>query len=116
MKQAIYLLNTQKQMVITAMEFHRSTLQGMNKKLFDIAFNKVNRMDEVLELDGMEMIYLTQSMNRYAKYLSKLGEIYESKLYRAAAEGIEIIRIKFQMENGPKVKKEKAASAGTLTA
>ena len=116
MKQPIVLSSGQQEMIKTAMQFKRSTLQGMNKKLFDIAFNKVNQMDHVVELDGMEMIYLAQSMNKYAKYLSKRGEIEKSKLYRAAAEGIEIIRIKFQMENGPKVKKEKAASAGTLTA
>ena len=43
MKQSIYLLEEQKVMVIIAMRYKRLTLQGMNKKLFDIASNKVNQ-------------------------------------------------------------------------
>jgi hypothetical protein len=115
MKQAIFLFPAQRELIKTAMRFNRQSLQGMSQKLFDIAYNKVKSMDGfVVKLDGMEMIYVTQSLHKYGKYLSRLHKFEESEIYRSHAVQMDLIRETFQRENGPK--KEKAASAGTLTA
>ena len=105
MKQSIFLLEEQKDMVIVAMIYNRSTLQGMNKKLFDIAFNKVNKNYKPVELDGMEMILVSQSLHKYGKFLSNSNQIIESKQYRIYGEIFEKIRKDFQKHNGPKLKK-----------
>lgn len=105
MKQSIFLFQEEKVMLIRAMNYNRSTLQGMNKKLFDIAFNKVNEENNPVELDGMEMILVSQSLHKYGKLLSNSNQIIESKQYRIYGEIFEKIRKDFQKENGPKLKK-----------
>ncbi|CEG25971.1 hypothetical protein [Bacillus sp. B-jedd] len=116
MKQGIYLQPVQREMIKTAMRAYRKGLNGLGQRLFDIAYNKVKDMGRRIELDGMEMIFISQSLNQHGKGLSASGKIVESRHYRHLAMGIEDIRIHFQQTNGPKVKKEKAASASTLTA
>ncbi len=105
MKQSIFLFQKQKLMLIRAMNYNRSTLQGMNKKLFDIAFNKVNQEYNPVELDGMEMILVSQSLHKYGKFLSNSNQILESKQYRIYGEIFEKIRKDFQKQNGPKLNK-----------
>lgn len=105
MKQSIFIFQEQKIMLIRAMHYNRSTLQGMNKKLFDIAFNKVNQENNPVELDGMEMILVSQSLHKYGKFLSNSNQIIESKQYRIYGEIFEKIRKDFQKQNGPKFKK-----------
>jgi len=109
MKQSIFLFQNQKEMVIKSMEYYRSTLQGMSKKLFDIAFNKVNQNINPVELDGMEMILVSQSLHKYGKFLSNSKQIKESKQYRIYGDIFEDIRKNFQKRNGPKLKKSKTA-------
>ncbi|WP_437831716.1 hypothetical protein ACQRXC_08655 [Niallia taxi] len=109
MKQSIFLLEEQKGMVIIAMNYNRLTLQGMNKKLFDIAFNKVNQDHTPVELDGMEMILVSQSLHKYGKFLSISKQLKESKKYRIYGDTFEEIRKNFQRMNGPKLKKSKTA-------
>jgi len=109
MKQSIFLLEEQKDMVIIAMNYNRLTLQGMNKKLFEIAFNKVNQNHNPVELDGMEMILVSQSLHKYGKFLSDSKQIKESKQYRIYGDIFEEIRKNFQKLNGPKYKKSKTA-------
>lgn len=104
MKQSIYLLEEQKHMVIIAMNYYRTTLQGMNKKLFDIAFNKVNKNDTPLELDGMEMILISQSLHKYGKFLSNSKQLVESRKYRIYGDIFEEIRGDFQKMNGLNLK------------
>lgn len=117
MKQRLYLLSVQREMLKNAMRSHRKSLAGMGQKLFDIVFTKVKGMNRTVELDGMEMIYISQSLNSYAKKLSNAGKIADSQHYRILAMEIEQIRIWFQQTNGPKVQiKKQAASAPTLTA
>ncbi|MFP9128520.1 hypothetical protein [Niallia sp. BSM11] len=77
----------------------------MNKKLFDIAFNKVNQENNLVELDGMEMILVSQSLHKYGKFLSNSNQIIESKQFRIYGEIFEKIRTDFQKQNGPKLKK-----------
>ncbi|MGG4470054.1 hypothetical protein ABER68_18600 [Paenibacillus alvei] len=105
MKQPIFIFPEQREMLIRAMSYNRSTLQGMNKKLFDIAFNKVNQKNNSVELDGMEMILVSQSLHKYGKFLSNSNQIIESKQYRIFGEIFEKIRKDFQKRNGSKVKK-----------
>lgn len=109
MKQSIFLSDKQKVMVIKAMNYNRLTLQGMNKKLFDIAFNKVNQNHNEVELDGMEMILVSQSLHKYGKFLSCSKQLKESKKYRIYGDSFEGIRKNFQKVNGPKLKKSKTA-------
>ncbi|MCT2347142.1 hypothetical protein M4D71_23610 [Niallia taxi] len=109
MKQSIFLLKEQKAMVIIAMNYNRSTLRGINKRLFDIAFNKVNQIHNPVELDGMEMILVSQSLHKYGKFLSNSKQIKESKQYRIYGDVFEEIRKNFQSLNGPKIKKTKTA-------
>lgn len=109
MKQSIFLLGEQKDMVIKAMNYNRLTLQGMNKKLFDIAFNKLNQNHNAVELDGMEMILVSQSLHKYGKFLSYSKQLKESKKYRIYGDSFEEIRKNFQKLNGPKFKKSKTA-------
>jgi hypothetical protein len=116
LKQQLNLTRENKQMILNAMAEYRNGLNGMGQRIFDISFNKIRGMKSCIDLDGMEMIYVTQSLNSYGKRLSA-SQIFEmATKYRMLASDIERIRIKFQLENGPTVKKSKAASAGTLTA
>lgn len=117
MRQRLYLLPVQREMLKNAMRNQRKGLSGMGLRLFDIVFNKVEGMKRTVELDGMEMIYLSQSLNAYGKKLSNTGKFTESQHYRMLAMEMEGIRIYFQQTNGPKVQiKKQAASAPTLTA
>ncbi|WP_141433004.1 hypothetical protein [Bacillus sp. 03113] len=120
MKQAIYLTPVHREMIKTAMRFYRKGLSGSGKQLFDIAFGKVNKMDKRIELDGMEMVYITQSLSKYGKYFCEIGKYCEGEIYRMQGMEMERIRIYFQYQNGPRVDKtktnKKTASAATLTA
>lgn len=116
MKQALFLVPVQREMIKTAMRSHRLSLVGSGQMLFDISYNKIKNMNVKVELDGMELIYIAQSLNSYAKKLITAKKFVEANKYRGMGLEIEQIRIQFQLQYGPKVKKEKAASAGTLTA
>jgi len=109
MKQSIFLFHQQKEMIIIAMQYNRLTIQGMNKKLFDISFNKVNQNNNPVELDGMEMILVSQSLHKYGKFLSNSNQMKKSKQYRIYGDIFEEIRKNFQKQNGPKLKKSKTA-------
>ncbi|EWG08865.1 hypothetical protein [Cytobacillus firmus] len=116
MKQLLHIPGTQKDMILTSMEVHRQGLNGMGKRLFDIAYSKILKMDHSVELDGMEMMYVSQALNSFGKRLAGIRLFDEAGNYRSMAMEMERIRINFQRTNGPSVKKEKTASAGTLTA
>ncbi|UII56684.1 hypothetical protein LS684_04255 [Cytobacillus spongiae] len=116
MKQSIYLIPAQRELIKTAMRSYRLGLEGIGQRLFDIAYKKVLSMNNQIELDGMEMIYIAQALNKCGKVLSSSGKYREAQIYRQLAQEVECIRIQFQRTNGPKITKEKAASAGTLTA
>lgn len=107
MKQQLHISHADKQMILIAMSEFRNGLKGMGKRLFDISFNKVTNMQNSVDLDGMEMIYITQSLNVYGKKLSTDHFFEMATRYRILASEIELIRIKFQLENGPSVKKIK---------
>ncbi|WP_299090435.1 hypothetical protein [uncultured Metabacillus sp.] len=116
MKQTIKLTNLQKDMSVIAMRNYRKTLNGLGQKLFDIAFKKVQQMNEEVKLDGMEMIYITQSLRFQGKEYAQSGNQEMAVLYREFGNRIELIRFEFQRRNNPLLKNKKAASAGTLTA
>lgn len=105
MKQSIHMKSEARDMIIIAMEFHRKELDGLGQKLFDIAYNKMNRPETIFKLDGMEMIYVAQSLNKYRKHLSSLHKHHEAERYKYLAAQMEKIRICFQMANGPKIEK-----------
>lgn len=111
MKQILNFNSSNHSMILTAMAAFRQDLEGMGKRLFDIAFNKVKGAKPSVELDGMEMIYVTQSLNKYGKQLRKVGRMDESEQYRLLGSEVERIRFNFQYTNGPKIGKKKAASA-----
>lgn len=117
MKQTISLNQTHKNMIESAMKYYQGSLQGMGQRLFDIAFNKVRGIvTDSVDLDGMEMIYVTQALNSYGKKLSSLREFEGAARYRMLASHIEKIRITFQRQHSPILKNKKAESAGTLPA
>lgn len=105
MKQAIHIKSEARDLILVAMEFHRKQLDGLGQRLFDIAFNKMHRSDTVFKLDGMEMIYISQSLNKYHKHLCAIHKYHDAERYRFLAAQIEKIRITFQMTYGPKIEK-----------
>lgn len=111
MKQILKFNSNNHSMILTAMTAFRQDLEGMGQRLFDIAFKKVRNAAPSVELDGMEMIYVTQSLNKYGKQLRKMGRMDESEQYRLLGSEVERIRFNFQYTNGPKIDKKKAASA-----
>ncbi|MBM7606019.1 hypothetical protein JOC75_004047 [Metabacillus crassostreae] len=117
MKETIKLSIFQKDMVIVAMRNFRNTKDRMGQKLFDVAFEKVRKMNKQVELDGMEMIYITQSLRFQSKEFAQEGKKEVSHLYRNFGDQLEEVRKAFQMRNLPEIlKNKKAASASTLTA
>ncbi|TYS50113.1 hypothetical protein [Bacillus infantis] len=111
MKQILKLNSSDHSMIITAMTAFRQELEGMGQLLFDIAFNKLREAQPSVELDGMEMIYVTQSLNKYGKQLREMDRLDQSERYRLLGAEIERVRFNFQYTNGPKIGKKKAASA-----
>ncbi|MGN7938531.1 hypothetical protein [Metabacillus sp. 22489] len=116
MKQSIKLTNFQKDLALVAMRNYRKTFSGDGQKLFDISYKKVQQMEKEIELDGMEMIYLTQALRFQGKEYFHTNNKELSMLYRDFGNQIENIRFVFQHKNNPLLKSKKAASAGTLTA
>ncbi|MGQ4668607.1 hypothetical protein ACUIJN_22775 [Metabacillus halosaccharovorans] len=115
MKQTINFSTEQKIMVLIAMDNYRSTLNGLGQRMFDIAYNKIKDMKSHVDLDGMEMIYVTQALRYHGKALAfkeKKRTVLVNR-FRIFADQIEDIRKAFQTKNNPM---EKAASAETLTA
>ena len=107
MKQTIYLNSEQHSIIQKAMSSFRNGLGRMDQKLFDIAFNKVLGMNESVDLDGMEMIFITQSLNKYAKKLVANGQYIDSEPFRNLGREIEQIRFEFQYKNAPQLIKAK---------
>ncbi|MCV9886270.1 hypothetical protein [Metabacillus halosaccharovorans] len=117
MKETIKPSKFQKEMITISMINFRNTQKGMGRKLFDISYQKVQKMNEQVELDGMEMIYISQSLRFQSKQFAQSGRNELAKLYRGYGDQIEKVRKAFQMRNMPEIaKNKKAASAGTLTA
>ncbi|WP_368657662.1 hypothetical protein AB3Z07_21360 [Metabacillus halosaccharovorans] len=117
MKEIIKPSKFQKDMITISMRNFRTTQQGIGQKLFDISYQKVQNMNEQIELDGMEMIYIAQSLRFQSKQFAQSGRNELAKLYRGYGDQIEEVRKAFQMRNMPEIaKNKKAASAGTLTA
>ncbi|MFC0188206.1 hypothetical protein ACFFJY_07920 [Fictibacillus aquaticus] len=114
MKEKIALIRTDLAMIKNAMSRYRKGLEGFNRKLFDISFNKVLAAKHSVEMDGMEMIMMHRSLNMYAHALSKAGKRIEAEHYYRLSKWIDQTRARFQQTYGPKI--EKAASAATLTA
>lgn len=116
-KETIKFTNFQKDMVIISMRNFRNTKDRMGQKLFDIAFEKVQKMDNQVDLDGMEMIYITQSLRFQSKKFAQDGKKEISNLYRRFGDEMEQTRKDFQNNFLMEVQKnKKTASAGTLTA
>lgn len=107
MKQTIYLNIEQHDIVQKAMGLFRNGLGRMDQKLFDIAFNKVLEMRDSVDLDGMEMIFITQALNKHAKQLVASGQYIESEPFRNLGREIEQIRFEFQYNNAPQLIKAK---------
>lgn len=117
MKETIKPSKFQKDMITISMRNFRNTQKGIGRKLFDISYLKIKNMNDQVELDGMEMIYIAQSLRFQSKQFAQSGRNELARLYRSYGDQIEEIRKAFQMRNIPEiVKNEKAASAGTLTA
>lgn len=103
MKQLLHIPGAQKEMILTSMEVHRQRLKGMGKRLFDIAYSKILKMNHSVELDGMEMMYVSQALNSFGKRLAGIRLFDEAGNYRSMAMEMERIRINFQRTNGPKI-------------
>ena len=117
MKQTIKLTKFQKDMIVNAMENFKLTLSDERKRLLDIPFTKVKNAENQVDLDGMEMILVTQSLRICSKHLAKRGSKELSYWYRKLADEVEEIRVRYQNNNSPLLMtKKKAASAVTLTA
>lgn len=114
MKAKIQLNRAQREMVINAMKTFRLTLEGISQKQFDIAYNKVLAMTNVVYLDGMEMIYTVRALRRRGKLFWAIRKYEEYKHYNELASLLEQTRIEFQLSNKPKIKN--AACAVTQTA
>lgn len=96
MRQTIFTTPEQKKMIVYAMENHRKTIKGkMNKKMFDIALDKMKEMRGSVELDGMELIYVSQSLRTQAKSLIATGKAHSALVFRKLGDTVELIRTDF---------------------
>jgi hypothetical protein len=107
MKQTLRLNIEQHSLVKDAMGAFREGLERMDQRLFDIAFNKILTMENSVELDGMEMIFITQALNKFAKNLIINGQYVKSEPFRMLGMEIEDIRFNFQYQNAPQIIKSK---------
>jgi hypothetical protein len=101
--------------ILSAMRGYRALLSDQQKKLFDVAYNKVLATNKP-ELDGMKMILIVKALRRRANLFLLLGKETERDIYLELANEIDSERQKFQYEfYRSYLQKEKAAS-DTLTA
>ncbi|KXG09922.1 hypothetical protein AT864_01482 [Anoxybacillus sp. P3H1B] len=101
--------------VLSAMRGYRALVAEDQKKMFDIAYNKVLATNKP-ELDGMEMILIVKALRRRANLFLLLGKETERGIYLELANEIDRERQKFQYQfYRSYMQKEKAAS-DTLTA
>lgn len=103
MKQQFVFSLTKRKMLIESMKFYRKDLMGMNKKLFDIPFRKIQSPLYIIELDGMEMILAERALITYAQMLSAAGFVSETEKYMQFASCMNSARRSFQARYGPKV-------------
>jgi hypothetical protein len=97
--------------VLSAMRGYRTLITDQQKKLFDVAYNKVLATNKP-ELDGMEMILIVKALRRRANLFLLLGKHAERDMYLELANEIDRERQKFQYEfYRSYIQKEKAASA-----
>jgi hypothetical protein len=102
MKQIIKLTECNEKMLTKAMLYYRTRLSGLNRRLFNIPYDKLNKQ-HVLEFDGMEMIYASLALHAYGSMLLENGFAAESIKYYKYAIKIESMRLNFQQKHGPKV-------------
>jgi hypothetical protein len=97
--------------VLSAMRGYRALIAGQQKKLFDVAYNKVLATNKP-ELDGMEMILIVKALRRRANLFLLLGKHAEYNIYLELSNEIDRERQRFQYEfYRLYMQKEKAASA-----
>jgi hypothetical protein len=112
---SIKLLPAEMTMVRESAKTLSENLTGWNKKLFDgTALKRVIEAKENLLMDGMELKLVSQALNKQGWIYFYSGKKVKAKTYFELAQWIKEERVKFQEENGPKIKT--AISAGTLTA
>ncbi|WP_088033473.1 hypothetical protein [Evansella clarkii] len=101
--------------VISSMQTYRDTLTQPERDLFDLDFAKVVRFKKEAELDGMGMRQISLALKRTSIMLFKKFGASEMKERRQLliniAHEVDIKRIIFQRDNGPKVNKKKELTA-----
>jgi hypothetical protein len=114
-KESFYFVEEHLVVINNAMSEYRGSLKGVQKRLFDISYNKIiNSFNGRTELDGMEMEYIILSLRKQALKFHKLKMIREASFNFSLALWIEAKKKGFQKSNGPQIKT--AVSAGPLTA
>ncbi|WP_027410346.1 hypothetical protein [Anoxybacteroides tepidamans] len=83
--------------VLSAMRGYRALLTDQQKRLFDVAYNKVLATNKP-ELDGMEMILIVKALRRRANLFLLLGKQAERDIYLELANWIDRERQKFQYQ------------------
>ncbi|UOE96053.1 hypothetical protein [Alkalihalobacillus sp. LMS39] len=101
-------------LIIEAMTMHSYSLSGFEKKLFDLDLDKVRSRKKKVELDGCGLKQIAIALRRKGITIHRLygnkRYVEERKKCFNLAIDIDLIRIKFQQENGPKVKAQTAAT------
>jgi hypothetical protein len=105
MKSKIHLLPVDIGMIRKAMESHGRHLQGFEKRLFDIPFQKVKKAHNgVVRLDDMEMTLIVQALNKYGKSYQSAGDNEQADFYFELAVIVNEFKSLYQRQNGPKIK------------
>jgi radical SAM superfamily enzyme len=114
-KESFYFVEEHLVVINNAMSEYRGSLKGIQKRLFDISFNKIiNTLNGHTELDGMEMEYIILSLRKQGLKFHKLKMVREASFNFSLALWIEAKKKGFQKSNGPQIKT--ATSDGTLVA
>jgi hypothetical protein len=115
LKESFYFLEEHLVVINNAMSEYRGSLKGVQKRLFDISYNKIiNTFNGRTELDGMEMEYIVLSLRKQALQFHKLKKVREANFNFTLALVIENKKKNFQRTKGPQIKT--ATSDGTLVA
>ncbi|MGC4375891.1 hypothetical protein WD019_02960 [Fictibacillus sp. Mic-4] len=104
----IHLLPAELGLIKTAMRAYSYQIEGWKKRLFDIAFGRVLKSNGTLEMDGMEMEYVTMALRKYGWFHFMNQRKETAKIYFELAQWIKEKKVEFQQKNNPL---KKAASA-----
>ncbi|WLR52440.1 hypothetical protein LC040_05940 [Bacillus tianshenii] len=112
MKHQLNLTQAENAVCMQAMNFYTRIAPSSVQAQADIAFEKLVLEEE---MDGMEMRILVKALRRNAQFFASKRKWSESDILNELANLVDEERQVFQQRNNP-LAKEKAASAGTLTA